>query len=396
MTDEDPVASVSPWSRDPADPIDPAPAFARLREKEPVTGIRWQFQDQPLGTMWMVTRHADVCALLSSRHTRVSLDRGESAMTQPGWLPALDPPDHTRIRRMLTRELSAKRMAALRPRVEAIVAGLLNDLPAAGPPVDLVSAFALPVASQVICELLGVPYADRADFERRSAVFTDTTAGPEQQQQNSREMFGYMADLIARHRNDPGPGILGALIRDHDENLTDEELQGIGTILLIAGHETTAHTISLGTLLLIRHPDQLALVRDDPAVLDTAVEEILRFTSVASTGSPRLLTEDITVGGRTVSAGAMAVVSYPSANRDTDALPDADVFDVTRSPNPHLAFGHGIHLCVGQALARLELAVVFPALLKKLPNLRLVNPDAELQFRNSPINGLQELAVTWG
>jgi cytochrome P450 len=392
----DPAGGVSPWSRDPDDPIEPAPALTRLRTEDPVTEINWQFQDQPLGAMWMATRHADVRALLSSPHTRVSMDRGESAMAQPGWLPALDPPDHTRIRRMLTREFSAKRMAALRPRVEQIATALLDQMRAAGPAADLVEAFALPVASQVICELLGVPYADRDDFQRRSAVFTDSAAGPEQQRENSAAMFAYMADLIARHRADPGPDILGTLISEHAGNISDDELLGIGSILLIAGHETTAHTIALGALLLIRHPDQLALVRDDPAVRDTAVEEVLRYTSVASTGSPRLLTEDLTIGDRTLPAGSMAVVSLPAANRDTEVFPDADVFDVTRRSNPHAAFGHGIHQCVGQALARQELAVTLPALLTALPGLRLADPQAKPRFRNSPINGLEELPVTWG
>jgi cytochrome P450 len=398
MSDGAPTATPlpAPWSRDPADPIDPAPEFARLRAEEPIVEIRWDFQDQPLGEMWMLTRYQDVREVLGSPHTSVTLDWGESAMKQPGWLPALDPPDHTRIRRMLTREFSAKRMATMRPRVEEIVASLLDDMLAAGPPADLVSAFAGPVTSQVICELLGVPYEDRADFQRRSEVFTDTSAGPERQAENSREMFAYMAELVARHRVDPGPDILGMLIRDHEENLTDEELLGIGSILLIAGHETTANTIGLGALLLVRHPEQLALVRDDPTVGRTAVEEILRFTSVASSGLPRRVTEDITIGGRTIAAGEKVVVSLPSANRDTDVLPDADVFDVTRTPGPHMAFGHGIHLCVGQALARMELSVAVPALANALPNVRLGDPEAELTFKDSPINGLQELPIVWG
>jgi cytochrome P450 len=187
------------------------------------------------------------------------------------------------------------------------------------------------------------------------------------------------------------------LIQEHDDDVTDEELVGIGNILLIAGHETTANTIGLGTLLLSQHPDQLALVRDDPTVLRTAVEEILRFLSIVHTGSPRVVTEDITIGGETIAAGEMVTVSLPSANRDAEFLADADVFDVRRAPGPHLTFGHGIHQCLGQQLARMEMSVAFPAMLNRLPNLRLTTSESELTFRpNAPVNGVRALPIMWG
>ena len=192
--------------------------------------------------------------MLSSPHTSNAFERGGSAVGQPGFLLSLDPPDHTRIRRMLTREFSVKRMTALRPRVEEIVTTSLDDMLVAGPPADLMQSFALPVPSLVICELLGVPYEDRADFQRRSDVLLDPAAGPERQRENTRETNEYMADLVARHRKDPGEDILGMLIREHPDDVSDEELVGIGNILLIAGHETTANTLGLGTLLLSQHP----------------------------------------------------------------------------------------------------------------------------------------------
>jgi cytochrome P450 len=396
MPDVTPVAAPRS-NRDSAQPIEPAPEFARLRAENPVVKVRRQFPSGATMTMWMITRHADVREVLGSRHTSNSFERSGSAIAQPGFLLSLDPPDHTRIRRMLTREFSVKRMNALRPRVEEIVTTSLDDMVAAGPPADLMQAFALPVPSLVICELLGVPYEDRADFQRRSDVLMDPAAGPDRQRDNNREMNEYMTELVARHRKDPGEDILGMLIKEHREDVSDDELVGIGNILLIAGHETTANTIGLGTLLLTQHPEQLALVRDDPTVLRTAVEEILRFLSIVQSGSPRVVTEDITIGGQAIAAGEMVVVALPSANRDTDFLPDADVFDVRRAPGPHLTFGHGIHQCLGQQLARMEMSVAFPALLNRLPDLRIAAQVSDLTFRsNGPVNGVRTLPVAWG
>jgi cytochrome P450 len=392
-----PAPAAAPSSnRDPAHPLDPAPEFVRLRAEKPVLKIQRQLPNGRLTSMWLITRHADVRELLTSPRTSNVLNRGDSAIGQPGFLLSLDPPDHTRIRRMLTREFSVRRMTALRPRIEEITTGFLDDMITHGPPSDLMRDFALPVPSLVICELLGVPYEDRADFQRRSDVLLDLTGAREQQQANTREMNEYMATLVARHRTDPGEDILGTLIRDHHDDVSDAELVGIGNILLIAGHETTANTIGLGTLLLTQRPEQLALVREDPTILRTAVEEILRFLSIVHTGSPRVITEDITIGGETIPAGEMVMVSLPSANRDTDFLPDTDVCDVRRSPGPHVAFGHGIHHCLGHQLARMEMSVAFPALLNTLPNLRIAAPESELTFRpDAPVNGLRALPITW-
>ena len=383
-------------NRDPRHPIEPAPEFAALRAEKPVIRIQQQMSNGHLLTMWMITTYAEAREFLRSPHTSNSFERGAAAQGQPGFLLSLDPPDHTRIRRMLTREFSVKRINALRPRVQEIVDSFLDDMLAAGTTADLMHDFALPVPSLVICELLGVPYADRADFQRRSDVLLDPTVGAAAGAANSREMNAYMRALVAQHREHPGDDILGMLIREHSDQVSDDELVGIGNILLIAGHETTANTIGLGTLLLTRHPEQMRLVRDDPGVLSTAVDEILRYLSIVHTGTPRFVTEDITLGGETIPAGEMVVVALPSANRDADFFKDADVFDVTRKPGAHLAFGHGIHQCLGQQLARMELAVALPAMLDKLPNLRVTAQDSELRFRsNGPVNGLRALPVTW-
>jgi len=248
----------------------------------------------------------------------------------------------------------------------------------------------------VICELLGVPFEDQADFQRRSDTMLDVSVTPQQQAHNTHEMNAYMQSLVNRHRQDPGDDILGMLIRDHSDELTDEELVGIGNILLVAGHETTSNTIGLGTLLLLQHPDQLALVRDDPEMITGAVEEILRYLSIVHTGTPRIILKDMIIGDETLEAGDVAMVSLPSANRDANFLADPDVFDVTRQPQAHLTFGHGIHQCLGQQLARLEMSVAFPALLQRFPTLSLAAPVSDLTFRgDGPVNGVRELPVRW-
>src|SRR4029450_11424687 len=182
----------------------------------------------------------------------------------------------------------------------------------------------------------------------------DVSVTPQLQAHNTHEMNAYMQSLVNRHRQDPGDDILGMLISDHSDELTDEELVGIGKLLWVAGHETTANTIGLGTLLLLRHPDQLALVRDDPEMITSAVEEILRYLSIVHTGTPRIIIKDMIIGDQHIQAGDIAMVSLPSANRDADFMPDPDVFDVTRQPQGHLTFGDGMHQCLGKPVARVQ------------------------------------------
>lgn len=383
-------------NRDIQDPINPAPELTRIRTEKPVFGITRRLPTGASMSMWLITKYADVRDLLSSRDTSNSLGRSDSAAAQPGFLVSLDPPDHTRIRRMLTGQFSMRRLTAMRPYVEQITARFLDQMEAAGPPIDLMQAFALPLPSLVICELLGVPFEDQADFQRRSDTMLDVSVTPQQQAHNTREMNSYMQSLVNRHRQDPGDDILGMLIRDHSDDLTDEELVGIGNILLVAGHETTANTIGLGTLLLLQHPDQLALVRDDPKMIASAVEEILRYLSIVHSGTPRIILKDMIIGDQQIQAGDIAMVSLPSANRDPDFMPDPDVFDVTRQPQAHLTFGHGIHQCLGQQLARLEMSVALPALLQRFPTLSLAASPADLSFRgDGPVNGVRELPVRW-
>ena len=378
--------------RDPQRPLEPHPDFSILRAEHPVTRIRGQLPNGTAENMWLLTRYEDVRALLASPHT--SNVRSSVRAQEPGWFIFADPPDHTRLRRMLTPMFTVAQINKLRPAVEKIVDDALDAMARAGGPVDLVDTFAGPIPSMVICELLGVPYVDRRDFERRSHDLLGTPDA-ERRKVALAEMSAYMGELVARHRADPGTDLLSALLRDHSAELADEELVGIGTLMLTAGHFTTTAMLSSAPLLLMHHPDQLALVRDDPEATAAAVEELLRYLTVENGGVPREVTRDITIGGQLIRAGEMVRVVLPAANHDERFVPEPGALDVTREPARHLAFGHGIHRCLGAPLARLELNVALPALLRRFPGLRLAAPVTDAPNNHSSVQAMEHLMVTW-
>ncbi|GAA4780491.1 cytochrome P450 [Actinomycetospora chlora] len=352
----------------------------------------------------LVTRYADVREVLgdAERFSNAGLPRlpapeGEDgADPRAGNLLGTDPPEHTRLRRLLTGEFTVKRIRRLEPRIAEIVDDHLDAMAAAGPPTDLVSAFALPVPSLVICELLGVPYDDRAEFQGRAARQIDLSRTLEERGRVAAESRAYMGELVDRATAAPGDDMLGMLVREHGHDITRDELIGIASLLLIAGHETTANMLGLGTLALLREPDQLAHVRDEDGAVAPAIEELLRWLSVVHSGVPRLVREDTTVGGRPVAAGEFLVLSLPAANRDPAVVDHPDDLDVTREIAPHVAFGHGVHHCLGAPLARAEMAVAFPALFRRFPTLALDIPFDEVEFRSATVvHGLRALPVTW-
>ncbi|GAA2410455.1 cytochrome P450 [Actinomadura vinacea] len=385
-------------------PFSPAEEFRALRSSEPVCRTTL-----PSGEpSWVITRYADVRRVLGDTGSFSNAAAGQGPMPpprpangefpppQPGFFVAYDPPEHTRLRRMVSGEFTMRRISRLRPYIESIVAERLDAMEAAGPPADLVQAFALPIPSSVICELLGVPYADRADFHRVGATLFDLTTPPDRQAGNFERMRRYMIDLAARRRADPGDDLLGMLLREHGADLSDEELAGICNLLLVAGHETTAKMIALGTMLLLEHPDQLAAMRDDPDLADRATEELLRYLSVVHYGFVLTATRDVTIQGRHIRAGDYVMCAFPSANRDEDLISDPERFDITRDPVQHLAFGYGAHHCVGASLARLELRVCYPALLNRFPNLQLAVPRDDIRFdTHSATYGVRSLPITW-
>ena len=385
--------------------FDPTPELRAIRETDGVRTVINAFGME----VFLVTRHEDIKEMLSN-HERFSNGRPpgfvipgapqipdeELASSRAGNLLSLDPPEHQRLRRMLTPEFTIRRMKRLEPRIAEMVEQQLNAMESAGAPVDLVASFALPIPSLVICELLGVPYEDREDFQRRSARQLDLSLPIPERLEVIRQGRAYMASLVARARQQPGDDILGMLVREHGDELTDDELIGVASLLLLAGHETTSNMLGLGTLALLRHPDQLAAVRDDPDAIRPAIEELLRWLSIVHTAIPRITTTDVEIAGVPIPAGRLVFVSLPSGNRDPDFIDSPEVLDIRRGAPGHLAFGHGVHHCLGAPLARMEMRIAFPALLRRFPTLALAEDFADVEFRSFHfIYGLKSLEVSW-
>ncbi|HEY4458213.1 MAG TPA: cytochrome P450 [Pseudonocardiaceae bacterium] len=381
-------------------PFDPPPAIQELQAHEPLTRVRlWDGS-----TPWLATRYADQKALLSDR--RVSAD-----ITNPGYpLPMagrrvslsfilMDDPDHIRLRRMVTAPFTIKRVAAMRSTIQQIVDGLIDDLLAGPKPVDLVQAFALPLPSLVICDLLGVPYADHQFFQDNSNILINRDRSMAEKGEASGRLMGYLDELIGAKLANPGDDLLSRLTeRINGGELTRAEAAQMGVLMLIAGHETTANMIALGTLALLEHPDQLALLRDndDPALVASAVEELLRYLNITHNGRRRVATEDIEIAGQVIRAGEGIILANDVANRDPEIFADPDRLDLTRNPRNHVAFGFGVHQCLGQPLARLELQVVYSTLYRRIPTLRRATELDELSFKHDgSVYGVYELPVTW-
>ncbi len=385
--------------------FDPAPELGEIR-----TSIGVQEVTLAFGTpAYLVTRHEDIKAVLSdplrfsSRRAaenrgigRIGEDPAEQARISAGSLLLADPPEHQRLRQMLTPEFTARRMQRLQPRIAEIVDQHLDAMEQAGPPADLVTAFALPIPSLVICELLGVPYADRASFQHRTTRLIDLSTPLDERRAFQRESHDYMTGLVERARSEPGEDLLSMMVREHTEEITDDELIGIAGLLLPAGHETTANMLALGALALLTHPDQLAVMRDDPDAGAAGVEELLRYLSIVHTVMLRLTTTEVEIAGVRIPSGRLVVLSLPSGNRDPAFIDDPDTLDISRGVPGHLAFGHGIHHCIGAPLARMEMCVALPALLRQFPDLALAEPFTEVGFRTFfMVYGLAALQVTW-
>jgi len=385
--------------------FNPTPELRKIRETD---GVRTATNAFGM-TVYLVTRYEDIKDVLSD-HERFSNARPpgfvvpgapavaeeEQASARAGNLLGLDPPEHQRLRRMLTPEFTIRRMKRLGRRIVEIVDAQLDAMEKPGPPTDLVASFALPIPSLVICELLGVPYDDRDDFQRRSARQLDLSIPIAERLELVRRGREYMGSLVERARRQPGDDILGMLVREHGTELTDNELIGVAGLLLLAGHETTSNMLGLGTLALLRHPDQLVSVRDDPDAIGPAVEELLRWLSIVHSAIPRITTTDVEIAGVPIPAGQLVFVSLPSGNRDPDFIDSPEVLDIRRGAPGHLAFGHGVHHCLGAPLARMEMRIAFPALLRRFPTLELAEDFEDVAFRSFHfIYGLRSLEVTW-
>ncbi|MEV4573614.1 cytochrome P450 [Nonomuraea jabiensis] len=391
-----------PMARAAGCPFDPPPPLRTLQEEGPLAKVRlWDGS-----TPWLVTRYAEQRALLAD--PRVSAD-----VTRPGYpiqaprigaggtisFIMMDDPEHARLRRMVQAQFTVRRTESLRPAVQKIVDDLIDELLAGPNPVDLVEAFALPVPSLVICALLGVPYADHDFFQENSKTVIRRSATPEERAAASARLFEYLDSLMGEKLADPADDLLSKLAeRVRAGELTRREAAQMGVLLLIAGHETTANMIALGTLALLRHPGQLALLRhnDDPRLVASAVEELLRYLNITHSGRRRVALADIEIGGQVIRAGEGMIMANDIANRDPSIFPDPDELDIRRDARRHVAFGFGVHQCLGQPLARMELQVAYSTLYRRVPTLRLAAELDQIPFKHDgQVYGVYELPVTW-
>lgn len=392
-----------PMTRAASCPFAPA---AAIREAEPVSRVRiWDGS-----TPWFVTRHADQRELLND--PRLSIDEkkpGYPHMTRsraaiaphiPELITNTDPPEHTRLRRTVNGPFMVKRVEALRPRIQETIDGLVDEMLAGPNPVDLVEAIGLPVPTLVITRILGVPYADHAFFQAASRRAISHDTDPEAGAKAGQDLGEYLGALLTRKIAEPADDVLSEMgARVTAGEMTFAEAVTMGSAILIAGHETSASMISLGTLALLHNPDQLALLRansDDPRFVAGAAEELLRYLTIVHTGIRRIAVEDIELHGATIKAGDGVIFDLAGANYDPAAYPEPDRLDLTRPARTHHAFGYGAHQCLGQSLARVELQVVYGTLYRRIPTLALAVPFEEVEFAMEGVAyGLKSLPVTW-
>ncbi|MET9634734.1 cytochrome P450 [Lentzea sp. NPDC006480] len=385
-------------------PFDPATGLTELSRQGRIHRIEHNGE-----TVWLVTGHEEARAVLAD--PRMSSDRINSPRARRLISPELhakmfpperragsfifmDAPEHTHYRRLLTGQFTVRRMRDLAPRIHEIVTAQLDAMIEKGAPADLVRDFALPVPSLVICELLGVDYGDREEFQRRTSKLLSLKTTIDEQIEVGTQLRQFMQVLVRAKQRDPGDDLLSGLIRDTE--LTEEELVGISNLLLIAGHETTANMLALGTFALLEHPEEFTKLKEHPELTENAVEELLRYLSIIAMGVARHAKADVEIGGATIREGETVVVSVPAVNRDESQYPDPHELRVDRPRGHHVAFGHGIHQCLGQQLARVEMTIGFTELARRLPTLKLAVPADEVPLRTDmSIYGVHSLPVKW-
>ncbi len=382
------------------DGLDPVPELGSLRDAAPVSRMTL-----PLGVRaWLVTGYDEARSVLAAAEhfsndfqTIVGTARVD-AVHQPGGLGFSDPPEHTRLRQLVTPDFTLRSLSRLGPRIDAIVSGQLDEVASAaagGGPVDLVALFAHPIPAMTICELLGIPYQhEDEDFRRLSAARFDFLGGADGEIGAISQSFDHVLDVVQRQRREPGNGLLGSLLKAHGDGLTDTELAGLVDGLLTGGLETTASMLALGSLVLLQDPAAAAELRDHDELASPYVEELLRYLTVVQLAFPRLARRDVQVGGEQVLAGDIVLCSLSGANRDARLGPGMDRFDPSRPASRHLAFGHGMHRCIGAELARMELRAAYPALLRRFPHIRLAPEARQPALREqSFVFGLDALPV---
>ncbi|MEU8032471.1 cytochrome P450 [Streptomyces sp. NPDC049099] len=396
MTATDPAPLAYPFNS--SHDLSLSEAYERARDTPGLLRVQLPYGEPA----WLATRYADARLVLGDQRFSRALGlehdepRASEGRRESGIL-GMDPPDHTRLRSLVAKAFTVRQVEKLRPRIRELTSTLLDEMEAAGPPVDLVDRYALPIPVAVICRLLGVPEEDRPRFRTWSdAALSTSSLTAEEFDRNREELRAYMAELIAAHREQSRDDLMTALIeaRDHDDRLSELELVDLCVGILVAGHETTATQIPNFVLTLLDHPEALSRLRAEPSLITGAVEELLRFVPLGSgAGMPRYAKEDIEVGGTLVRAGEPVLVAIGAANRDALRFTAAGTLDFSRSGNAHLGFGHGVHHCLGAPLARLELQEAVGALVARFPRLRVAG---DITWKTEMlVRGPRVMPVSW-
>jgi cytochrome P450 len=380
-------------------PLAPPAEFAQWRDEPGLR--RAMFQGNPI---WVVSRYQDIRAALvdprlSAKTIPEAIMPSDADNNIPVMFARTDDPEHHRLRRMLTSNFTFRRCESMRPQIQEMVDHYLGQMVGNGAPADLVRVFALPVPSLVIALLLGVPPADLGLFQRQTTVGLDTRSSDEEKAQAFGAMYAYIEELVERKEREPGDDLISRLVTEYvATGQLDHATTAMNSVIMMqAGHETTANMISLGTVALLQHPDVFERLgrTDDPAVIANIVEELMRYLTIVHSQVDRVATEDLTIGGQLIRAGEFVMMNLPAGNWDAEFVDNPEVFDVDRNTRGHLGFGYGVHQCIGQNLARVEMQVAFATLARRLPGLTLaVSPD-ELRFKVSNIYGMKELPVSW-
>ena len=381
--------------------MDPVPRIAEIRATEPMHRLDLPFSFRA----FLVTGYDESRRILTDRDSYSNdirhLFHGDGPATSDdiGGLGFTDPPLHTRLRKIVTPEFTMRRLARLEPMISDIVDRQLDNLAAEGSGADLAKHVAFPVPFQTICALLGLDYDDRDAFEKLGSARFDATNGGAAAFGAVSEQREFLFETVAKQRKEPGPGLIGQILRDEGDMISDVDLAGLADGVFTGGFETTAGMIALGTIVLLRDPAYAELVRKgEPEDVDQVVEELLRYLSVVQVAFPRFAKQDMELFGQQVRAGDVILASLSGANRDPATAGERpDEFDPYRTPSSgHLAFGHGIHRCIGAELARMELRIALPRLFQRFPDLALAKPQEELRFRQlSFVYGVDELPVSF-
>ncbi|WP_405592095.1 cytochrome P450 [Streptomyces sp. NBC_01092] len=381
--------------------LDPAPEYAKWRSEEPIRRVTIWGDNSP----WLITGHEDARTVLADPRFSADANHPNFPHTRPGAPPQapglfhqMDPPDHTRLRRMLIPDFTFRRIEQMEDALRRICDDLLDAMTLGGATeADLVESYALPLPTLAICELLGVPYEDHGFFRAKSNALTSVAGDPAEAMNARMALYGYLRALIERRAQEPADDLISRLATERvaTGEATLDEVTGMVCLLLLAGHETTANMFPLAVIALLHHPAQLDALRVDESRWPAAVEELLRHLTVIHSGIRRVATEDVELSGVRIRAGEGVVVALQSANRDPSAYSDPDALDVHRDAAGHLAFGHGLHQCLGQSLARAELRLGLSTLFRRLPMLHLTTPPETLALSTSTVHGVRSLPVAW-